>query len=167
MVARAELPKTVDRRTLSAHLGISAKRIDQLVKEGFITKVGKGAYPFSESVQGYGRSMKATIEGQTKNVSANRAQNARAAEIELRMAREDRKIIDLTEAVAALDRVAGDFLQTVGGLPARITRDPRERQRIEAICDAERLRLSDHFAQSAQALRSGLPPDQADDEDDA
>ncbi|MER9937430.1 hypothetical protein [Mesorhizobium sp. M0088] len=148
-------------------LDLTPVRIDQLVREGHIPKLGRGRYPLEASVHGYIKFLKGTIAGQTKSASSNRAQDARAAEIELRMAREDRRIVDMGEAVAALDKVTGDFLQSIGGLPARITREPRERQRIEAICDAERLRLSDRFAESAQALRSGLPADQADDEDDA
>ncbi|QKC91034.1 hypothetical protein EB230_23465 [Mesorhizobium sp. NZP2234] len=71
------------------------------------------------------------------------------------------------EAVAALDRVTGDFLQAIGGLPARITREPRERQRIEAIIDTGRQRLSDKFDEMSNNLRAGLPDDEPDDEEDS
>lgn len=151
----------------AAFLGISQRWVQQLGTDGWAKPLSRGQWNLAELIQGYAASLKDENARKTKSAADSRVRDARAAEIEMRIAREDRKVIDLGEAAAALDRVVGDFLQAVGGLPARITRDPRERQRIEAICDAERLRLSDRFAESAQALRTGLPADQADDEDDA
>lgn len=157
----------LSRKEIAAVLNLTPQRIDQLVKEGVIEKSGRGRYPLVGSVHAYIRSLKSAMDGQTKRATSNRAQEARAAEIERRMAREDREIITLAEAVASVDEVAGEYLQSIGSLPARITRDPRERQRIEAICDAERLRLSDRFVKASRDLRSGGSADEADDEDDA
>ena len=157
----------LSRKEIATVLNLTRQRIDQLVKEGFIEKSGRSRYPLVASVNGYVRSLKQAMDGQTKRATSNRAQEARAAEIERRMAREDRDIITLAEAIGAVDEVAGEYLQSIGSLPARITRDPRERQRIEAICDAERLRLSDRFVKASRDLRTGGTADEADDEDDA
>ena len=161
------LAEDVDRKTLASLLDLTTMRIDQLVREGHIQKSGRGRYPLEASVRGYIKFLKGTIAGQTKSASSNRAQDARAAEIERRMAREDREIISLAEALTTIDEVAGEYLQSISSLPARITREPRERQRIEAICDAERLRVSDRFVKRSRALRTGGSVDEADDEDDA
>jgi hypothetical protein len=88
---------------------LTPQRVVQLDREGHITKAGRSRYPLEASVHGYLKFMKRTIEGQTKSASSDRAQDARAREIELRMAREDRKIIDIAGAAAVLDRVTGEF----------------------------------------------------------
>lgn len=153
---------------LSAVLGITKRHIARLTHEGVLPKIAHGRYELAASVQRY---MEHNARGQvarhTPEPSGDRVRDARARQIELRMAREDRAIITLPEALATVDEVAGEYLQSIGSLPARITRDPRERQRIEAICDTERLRVADRFAEKASALRSGVPANEADDEDDA
>ncbi|WP_172374038.1 hypothetical protein [Mesorhizobium sp. NZP2234] len=155
-------PDDIDRKTLAGPAGSTS-----LSGKATFRSLGRGRYPLQAAVRGYIKFLKGTIAGQTKSASSNRAQDARAAEIELRIAREDRRIVDMGEAVAALDRVTGDFLQAIGGLPARITREPRERQRIEAIIDTGRQRLSDKFDEMSNNLRAGLPDDEPDDEEDS
>ncbi|MER9355542.1 hypothetical protein NKI61_19930 [Mesorhizobium sp. M0514] len=158
---------TIDTATAAKLIQVTPRYVRQLSTQGWFKQVARDRWSLIEVVQGYIACLKDEGRRTSKSAADSRVRDARAAEIERRLARDDRTAIDMGEAVAALDKVTGDFLQSIGGLPARITREPRERQRIEAICDAERLRLSDRFSESAQALRSGLPADQADDEDDA
>ena len=83
------------------------------------------------------------------------------------MMKEDREIVMLDEALAVQDELSGAFLDVLGGLPARITRDQKERRRIEAVCDEERDRLAKSFAEKAHALRTGDFDSEAFEEADA
>lgn len=151
----------------AAFLGVSQRWVQQLGTDGWVKPAARGQWNLADLIKGYAASLKDETAKRTKSAADSRVRDARASEIEMRIAREDRTLIALEEAMSFVDRLSGDYLQSIGGLPARITRDPRERQRIEAICDAERLRLTDLYAERGQALRTGRPADQADDEDDA
>lgn len=148
-------------------LMISDERVRQLTKSGFVPKAARGRYNLVALVQGYIRFLKDDERRTSKSAAESRVKDARAAEIERRMAREDRKIIALEEAMAAFDQATGLYLQSLSGLPARMTRNASERRRLEAICDTERERLSHRFAEDASALRTGIEAAGAEDEDDA
>lgn len=158
---------TIDTVTAAALLKITPQWVRQLAAQGWYKPIARDRWNLVEVVQGYIDSLKDENRRSAKSAAESRVRDARAAEIERRLAREDRGLIALDEAVRFVDLISGDFLQSIGGLPARITRVPRERQRIESICDAERLRLSDLYAERRQTLRTGRPAAEADDEDDA
>ncbi len=158
---------TIPTKQVALLLMISEERVRQLAKMGFIPRAGGGRYNLVAAVQGYIKFLKDEERRTSKSASESRVKDARAAEIERRMAREDRKIIALEEAVWAADKMSGEFLRSISGLPARITRNPSERRRIESICDSERTRLEARFAEIASSVRSGVETDAADDEDDA
>lgn len=148
-------------------LGVTTQWLRMLAADGHIPKAVRGKYPIGAVVQGYVKSLKEDDKRSNKNSSENRVRDARAAEIERRMARDDRKLIALDEALTAFDEATGHFLQSLSGIPAAITRNLNERRRIETICDAERSRLSTSFAEIASSLQTGVDPLEADDEDDA
>lgn len=148
-------------------LMLSDERVRQLTKSGYVPTLAQGRYNLVAVVQGYIKYLKDDERRSSRSVADNRVRDARAAEIERRMAREDRDIIMLDEAMAAYDFATGLYLTSISGLPARMTRNASERRRLEAICDGERQRLADRFAERASALRSGEAAVDADDEDDA
>ena len=148
-------------------LMISDERVRQLTKMGYVPKAAKGRYNLVAVVQGYIKYLKDDERRSSKSAAESRVRDARAAEIERRMAREDRKIIALEEAMTAYDFATGLYLQSISGLPARMTRNTSERRRLEAICDTERQRLATRFAEGASSVRTGVEAFDADDEDDA
>lgn len=163
----AEQPNTIDTAMAAALLKITPRYVRQISSQGWYKPAGRDRWNLIELVQGYIDFLKDEGRRTSKSAAESRVRDARAAEIERRLAREDRTIIMLDEAMAFVDLISGDFLQSIGGLPARITREPRERQRIERICDAERLRLSDLYAERSRSLRTGQSAAHADAEDDA
>lgn len=164
----APLPKNVSLSALAALLGLTTRWVTKLVEAGTLPPPsGRSAYDLDACVKGYIASLKATAERAKDTSSADKLRDRREQEIALRMATKERGLIPLDDAVAAYDYATGEYLTSVSTLPARITRNPRERQRIESICDAERLRLSDRFAKRGKALRTGEPVAEAGDEDDA
>lgn len=163
----SEQLKTVNAKGLAAVLGVTDRWVRDLEKQGVFKRQARGRYDLTECVPAYVEwRVKAEVTKQAPP-SGDRVRDARAAEIERRMAREDRKIIDIDEAFGVLDDVVGHFLQSISGLPAQITRNVSERRRIEAICDAERQRLATRFAEGLSALQTGDQAPDADDEDDA
>ncbi len=168
MMTEAETPAgTITTAQAARLLMVSDERIRQLAKNGHIPKIAKDCFNLVAVVQGYIRFLKDEERRSSKSAADSRVREARAAEIERRMAREDRDLIMLDEAMAAYDFAAGLYLTSISGLPARMTRNASERRRIEAICDGERQRLADRFAEGASTLRTGLAAVDADDEDDA
>lgn len=157
----------VSTKVAAEYLALTERRVQQLAAEGWVKPVGRGRWSLVEVIAGYVESIRAENAKKTKSAADSRVRDARAAEIERRMAREDRKIIALDEAMAAFDHATGLYLQSLSGLPARMTRNASERRRLEAICDTERERLSHRFAEGASALRTGVEAAGAEDEDDA
>lgn len=156
---------TLPTKAMADVLGVTTQHLNRLAREGVVGKVRHGVFDVADTVQRHtGHRVAMEAKRTPAEPSANRARDARAAEIELRIAERRRELILQAEALAATDLIAGAYLESIGGLPARLTRDPRERQRIEAICDAERQRLTDAFARVARDLRSGRSADEAEPE---
>lgn len=149
-------------------LGLTKQGVSRLNREGVLPKSGHGEYELAASVQKYlSYRENLAVAKHIPTKTEDRVKLARAVEIERRIARAERDLIEIPEAIETLDRIIGDVLHMVGGLPARLTRDPRERQRIESIIDGERKRLSDNFSQRMEALRTGVETDETDAEEDA
>lgn len=163
----ADKGNLIDTSTAAALLKVTPRWIQQLAKDGWIKSAGRGKWSLVGVVQGYIDFLKDENARKTKSASQSAVQEARAEEIRRRIAREDRETIDVAEAVESFERATGEFIQSIAGLPARITRNPRERKRIEAICDAERQRITDRFAEIAHTLSTGIAVADPGDEDDA
>lgn len=157
----------IDTPAAAAILKITPRRLQQLAAEGWVKAAARGKWALVPLVHGYIDSLKDENGRRTKSAADSRVRDARATEIERRMAIQDRELIELSEALATVDDITGAFLGAVSGLPAQIAKDQRERERITEICDGVRSRLDRRFSESREALRSGRPADQADDEDDA
>lgn len=145
---------------------VSEDWIRQLSRKGYIPKAARGRFNLVAAVHGYIRFLKEAEQKATKSAAENRVRDARAAEIERRMAREDREIVDLDEAMTTLEDISGLMLATLGSLPAQITRNPSERRRIEDIVHVAQKRLVDRFAQKMAALATGEDDAIAEDGDE-
>jgi hypothetical protein len=113
-------------------LMISAERVRQLAKEGWITKTGKNQYHLNDVVQGYIRYRNDADRRATKSASSTRVSDARAREIELRVAERERRLVQLDDAVAIIEELCGMFRTAMSGFAARITRDLQFRKQIDA-----------------------------------
>lgn len=133
-------------------LGLTSRRVQQLAKEGVLARGPGGKFDLAASVQAY---MASRQDAAVPSVATDRLREARAVEIERRIALRDRELISLAEAMEKFELVTGAFLTALSGLPARITRNVRERHRIESIIDAMRSRLSADFAVQEDALKTG------------
>lgn len=76
--------------------------------------------------------LRASLRAGSATASAERARLARAAAQELRLAEAQRTLIPSDDAETAMDHLVGTVLTSIASMPARLTRDVRQRRVIEA-----------------------------------
>jgi hypothetical protein len=152
-------------------IGKSTVWLAKLVADGFVKpgqKQGRETvYKPSNVVQGYIAFLTDEQRRSSKSATLSAVQAARAREIEMRIAREDYKLIDLEEALAVLDEIVGGMKADFSGLAASVTRDQALRSIIEEKVDEIYKRHADALEQKARALRTSGAAVEADTEDDA
>lgn len=166
--AAAPIPELVNTKQMAEFLGISQVWLNKLVMDGVISKASRYEYDLKAATHQFIAFREEHVKKRLgdKGSTSDRMREAKVAEIARRMAREDREIITMDEAMQVVDEVTGIFISTLSSLPARVTSVVRERQRIEAICDEERQRMADRFSEKRAALRSGQQASDAEAEDD-
>lgn len=138
-----------------AMLGVTAERIRVLIKDGFIAKPARGRVTVSGAAKGYARYWQDKATDQTRSSASSRVSDARAAEIEQRIAMRNRDLAPIDELEEAFDFVVGVCVEGWSALPAMITRDMEERTRIEGIVKMVQGRVAKHLGQAADAVRIG------------
>ncbi|MDP3316973.1 MAG: hypothetical protein Q8M47_13025 [Devosia sp.] len=137
-------------------LMISEERIRQLVKQGYVPKLEKRGYvQLVGAVQGYLKYLKEDERRSTRSAADSRVRDARALEIELRIAERTRDLIPLEDALTDMAELAGLVRSELAGLPARLTRIIDERQKVETEIDGVLTRLAERAAQKAESLEAG------------
>ncbi|KRQ99268.1 hypothetical protein CP49_11770 [Bradyrhizobium valentinum] len=134
---------------------ISAERVRQLAKEGWIEKAGKDQFYLVDVVQGYIRFRNDSERRATKSASASRVSDARAREVELRIAERERRLVELSEMIALSDQLVGMFRAELSGLPARVTRDLQIRRTIETAINDILDRIADAAVSRAGMVAEG------------
>ncbi len=129
-------------------LGLTTRQVQRLAREGAILRDGRRGFTVASVAAAIAR-RHGRADGE------KRIADARAAEIELRIAARRRELIPYEEAVAALDDVVGAVREEASGLPARITRDLALRRKIEQEVDGFLGRLSNRLSKAAAALEAG------------
>lgn len=154
-------------RSTAAMLSITTQHLNRLVREKVIPKEGRDRYDLRAVFPAFIAHREA-IAGEARVTPADeRVRAARAREIELRIARQERELIPLDEALHNVDLIAGAMLTEYSSLPAQIARDDRQhRQRIEDVIYRSRERLAAKFDSYAKEIKSGLPADQQEDDDE-
>ncbi|MBN9314234.1 MAG: hypothetical protein J0I99_00690 [Devosia sp.] len=161
------LSEFVNQKDLAKALSLSDRRVQILLKEGVLVARSRSSYPLVENYARYVAFKEKAAAEKAAPAAADGLRTKREEQLAIRIGREDRQLITLTEAMEFVDNICGRFLQTISGLPARHTRDLAERKRLEATCDDVRQELSDDFGKEQRALRTGVPVAEAADEDDA
>ena len=145
----------VNQTQMAAVLGVSTRWLRDRVTEGVVPTEGRGRFIVGDVVQAYIVYSREGAIKKTGTESLDDLRKEKALDIRLARARKDREVIALDEAVSAVEEVTGMYVASLSGLPAQITGVPRERQRLNDIFDAERLRLTDRFTKRIATLRTG------------
>src|SRR5262245_1296858 len=167
MVPSADrLPDIVSTNELARVLGVTARTLGYLVEKGVLRRAAAGRYDLAESVQALIRHEREQAEKRAEKKVHDPLREKRAEELQQRIDYRKGITMLVEEHEAVMERCAGKCLEIISGLPARITSDLRERQRIESVCDDARRDLSRHFREqateiertvAAQAERRTLP----------
>lgn len=145
----------------------SVRRVQQLAEEGYIEKAARGRYYTVSVVQGYIRFLKEKSSEKNQNSHANRVQDARAKEIEIRNAKASHELIEYTEAESVVLEIAGMLKAEFTGFGARMTRDMPMRKKIEAGVDEIFTRTNSRIAETLKSLGESGEVVDTDSEDES
>jgi hypothetical protein len=140
----------------AALLMISKQWVRDLCRKGYIDKAETGKVPLVGAVQGYIRWLKDEERRTSKSASASAVQQARAKEIEMRMARDAGELLQREDVEAFCADALAIFRSDLSGVPAASTRDLKTRRAIEKNLNEAIARLEDTFGQYRSAERIGL-----------
>jgi phage terminase Nu1 subunit (DNA packaging protein) len=131
------------------------ERIRQLAKAGWIAQEGHSndrRYRLLDVVQGYIRFRDDEDRRANRSAATSRIQDARSREVELKNAQREGRLIELDEAIEAVEEIMGLMRQQLAGLPARVTRDLQLRRTIETAVNDNLDRLADIADEKAKAM---------------
>jgi hypothetical protein len=119
MAEEAQKPNTLTTEQAGRLLMISAERVRQLSKEGWIPKAGRDSYIGADVVQGYIRFRDSQDRRANKTSAETRVRDARAEEISLRVGQRAGQLIEHAEHIAIIDELCGFVRTELQSLPAR------------------------------------------------
>ncbi len=162
----------VSSEKLSEILGLTDRRVRQLVEEGVLKDRGRGRakrFALPESVQAWGDYReKSAIErvGATANPARADFDFERARKLKLENDTSEALLIPTPEAVAAFDAIFGEVRTSVSSIRAQATDDVALRRRIEDACDTiltDLVRRCEQVVANMEAGKDPIPADAADD----
>lgn len=107
MTAPADLPPDAITTEAAARLlGLGPERVRQLVKQGYVVKIGRGMTTATSAVQGYCKFLRDEARRSPASTAATRSHDAKAALIEASTARRRAELIDLASAEHVVNRIA-------------------------------------------------------------
>lgn len=154
---------------LAEVLGITDRRIQTMEKQGVLHKAAHGKWDLADAVQRY---IKFRIDG-TKNRTKpagsadEKLKQVKADREELKLLKERREVIPLSEAMFVVDVIAGTFALEMNNLAPRLSTDMDERDAIQKKIDEALDEVAATVRKQSESLRTGELPDEADEEDDA
>jgi phage terminase Nu1 subunit (DNA packaging protein) len=107
-----------------ALLGVTRQYVGQLADQGVLVRED-GKYRLGKTVTAYIGFLKSEARQATRSAAESRVRDARAAEIELRTARQANKLCETEEMIAAMQEILGKFVSRLTGIPAQSSRDLR------------------------------------------
>ena len=111
---------------------LTRARLYELVHAGWIKALAPNRFDPVEVAQGYIKFLRDEDRRSSKTATLSRVQEARAKQIEQRMARDAGTTIAMADALALVDDVVGGLKADLDGVPARCTRDLVQRRKLEA-----------------------------------
>jgi hypothetical protein len=145
---------TVTASALGRHLDLSRQRVVQLSDEGVIERRPDDRFDQDAARVAYVRWLRAEDRRAVKTVADGRLRDARAREVELRIAEREHRLIDIVEHESVLVEVLGIVTTALDGLPARVTRDLGLRAVIEGEINAALNRAADRAEERARELKA-------------
>lgn len=161
-------PKTLTATELGSVIGVSARRVQQLAKQGIFSKDGRSKYPLAASVKAYiDWKLKSEIERRDDATTADESVKIeRARKLRLENEQTERSLVSMASAVGAVDAIVGPIRSELAGVPARVTNDVGKRRAIEDAINRVLQAIDRRLRKAGEALEAGRDPLQAGEEDD-
>ena len=156
--ARLQPPVALGVTEIEAMSGRTVRWVQNLAKDQGIEKDGRGKYRLGSLIRGLIAHYEEIIERGSKSAASSRVTDARTREIELRIAQQERSLIPVEDAIAAIDLTCGIVNEQLGSLPARFTRDLKLRRQVEAEVVAIRQRIASAVRDARILAETGRHP---------
>jgi hypothetical protein len=143
-------PQVLPAETAAKLIMITPRHLRRLSADGWIPK----PYTVPGVVQGYIRFRDDADKRKTMQATQSRANEARAAQMEFKLAAEQRHFVRTEIAAGMVQDVFGPLRSELEGLPAAFTRDLAERKRLEEMIGRAINAAADRARETAAALRS-------------
>lgn len=143
-----------------ALLMVTDRWVRDLSRKGYIPAPVDGKVPLVGAVQGYIRWLKDEERRTSKTAAASQVQQARAREIELRIAREAGELLQREDVEAFCADALALFRSALGGIPTAATRDIALRLKIETLLNDALAGLEMAFSKYDAPERLNISPNQ-------
>lgn len=150
---------SVSAAALARCCDISKQRVGQLETEGVFLRNAAGAFDLEQNITSYVRYLRDERRAHSRSAAGERAHQARAKEIEIRIAREEGQLIPIEEVAAGIADILGTYRAELSGIAAASTRDLDTRNAIESNLNGAIERCRARFEAMEGDLRSGQPVD--------
>lgn len=160
------LPETVSTAEFARLVGLTPRRIQQVVSTGELPSAGYGKIKLAEGVKAY---VKWRVENEMKGriADASDLDAERTRKLRLENDETERQLLRMDDAMAALDAIVGQVPADLAAVPARVTDDITIRRKIEDEIDIALNGLSKRFFRAGADMEAGRDALGADAPDDA
>jgi signal transduction histidine kinase len=141
----------------AALLGVSERQIGKLREQGFISTDGPGRYTLVNLIRGAIAYYEDKAEQARRNAQANRATEARTAEIELRIKRKMANLIEASAPAEIMDEFVAAAAQELRTIPGRLYPDRKRRSQLRDEINHSIARIEKLTAAAKAALIDGKP----------
>jgi phage terminase Nu1 subunit (DNA packaging protein) len=155
---KTKKPETVTATAMAALLQIDRALVGRMAADGILPRGADGRFDPIAAMSAYIKHLRTKARERSQSAAHSILQEARAEEIRLRTAERLRELIEMTDALAAIDSTFGTIKSEMSGIPARVTRDLSMRRTIEKELDGVLSRAAARLEKAAAALESGADP---------
>lgn len=128
--------------------------INHYAKMGLIKQTPDGKITLGAAMQGIVTHLRQVRKGKTTLTAANKVAEAKAREIELRVAEREGEVMPTVEIDELFTTIFANLRLRLSSIPARVTRNADTRYLIETEINDALSNLSNSFAQEADRLRT-------------
>jgi hypothetical protein len=150
-------PARVSSVTLAAHLDMTRQNVARLTAEGILERTSAG-YLMDDSRRRYIQHLREEYRKSPRAAADAELQKHKAKLLELKVARQERETMRVSEHEEFMDDVLGLTLTHLGGWPARISgHDLALRRKAEALIFELRTDIANHCQRLADKLARNEP----------
>lgn len=166
MLSTSLAEKVVSGQMLGIMLGLTTRRITQLVSEGWIRKSARNSITLKDGVQGYIAFLEDRHNKTKASTTDDELRAERARKLRLENDHREGQLIEMEEALHSIDVGFGAVRVGLAAVPARVTRDLALRQTIEDEINRVLTAAAAELEKRAALLQAVDDPEAGAEDDD-